>query len=114
MKFRVIKKTKNEKERYELFYFDEYDNKGQRWKQVIWNRESYLNFTDENYETSLDAIDQRAREFAQKYKKEHGELIKEFEITNQPDIRQESAEEDFRSGKSDTPKRWYDCFENDD
>jgi hypothetical protein len=30
----------------------------------------------------LDAIDQRAKEFAQKYEEEHGELIKEFEITN--------------------------------
>jgi hypothetical protein len=83
MKFRVIKKTKEEKERYELFYFDEYDNRGgSKWKQVIWNSEAYCNFKDANYETSLDAIDQRAKEFAQKYEKEHGELIKEFEITN--------------------------------
>lgn len=80
MKFRIIKKTKNEKERYELFYFDEYDNKGQRWKQVIWDEKAYCNFMDANYETSLDSIDQRAKEFAQKYKKEHGELISEFEL----------------------------------
>lgn len=82
MKFRVIKKTKNKEERYELFYLDEYGRNGQTWEQVIWDEEAYCRFMDVNYETSLDAIDQRAREFAQKYKKEHGELIKEFEITN--------------------------------
>ena len=82
MKFRVIKKTKNEKERYELFYFDEYDNRGPKWSQVIWDEEAYCKFMDVNYETSLDAINLRAREFAQKYAKEHGELISEFEIRN--------------------------------
>lgn len=82
MKFRVIKKTKEEKERYELFYFDEYDSRGPKWRQVIWNSEAYCNFMDANYETSLDAINLRAREFAQKYAKEHGELISEFEIRN--------------------------------
>lgn len=82
MKFRVIKKTKEEKERYELFYFDEYDSRGPKWRQVIWNSEAYCNFMDANYETSLDAINLRAREFAQKYVKEHGELISEFEIRN--------------------------------
>jgi len=82
MKFRIIKKTKNKEERYELFYLDEYDNYGPTWRQVIWDEKAYCRFMDVNYETSLDAINLRAREFAKKYAEEHGELISEFEIKN--------------------------------
>lgn len=82
MKFRIIKKTKSEKERYELFYFDEYGRNGQTWQQVIWDEKAYCRFMDANYETSLDAINLRAIEFAKKYAEEHGGLISEFEIKN--------------------------------
>ena len=82
MRFRIIKKAKNEKERYELFYFNEYGRQGQTWEQVIWDEAAYCRFMDVNYETSLDAINLRAREFAKKYAEENGELISEFEIKN--------------------------------
>ncbi len=80
MKFRIFKKIENKKERYELFYLDEYNRTGQTWKQVIWDEEAYCRFMDVNYETSLYDINTRAREFAKKYAEEHGELISEFEI----------------------------------
>ena len=82
MKFRIIKKTKNEKERYELFYLDEYNRTGQTWKQVIWDEEGYCRFQDCNYTETAEEAYTKAVEFAKEYKKDHGALIKEFEITD--------------------------------
>ena len=32
MKFRILEVNKSDKYKYEIFYFDEYDNRGSRWQ----------------------------------------------------------------------------------
>jgi hypothetical protein len=80
MKFKIIKKEKNGKERYEVYYFNEFDSRGPKWSQVIWNKEAQLNFVDSNYTNTVEEAEQRAREFLQNHNAEHGAVVREFEI----------------------------------
>lgn len=80
MKFKIIKRKKNDKERFEAFYFNEFDNRGPKWSQVIWDKQRYLNLMDGNYTDTMEEAEQKVREFMEEYKQEHGAVVKEFEL----------------------------------
>lgn len=80
MKFRIIKREKNGKERYEAFYYNEADNRGPKWSQVIWDKQRYLNLMDGNYTESQEEIEQKIQEFMDEYRAEHGTVVKEFDL----------------------------------
>lgn len=84
MKFRIVKKDENPEigYNYEVLYFDENDSRGPKWRKVIWDKENYLNFRDTNFTATVEEAEQKAKEFAEQYKQEHGELVKEFVIPN--------------------------------
>lgn len=76
MKFKIIKNEKNGKERYEVYYFNEFDSRGPKWSQVIWNEEAHLNFLA----NTVEEAEQRARDFLHNHNAEHGAVVREFEI----------------------------------
>jgi uncharacterized membrane protein YcgQ (UPF0703/DUF1980 family) len=80
MKFKIVKRKKNDKERFEAFYFNELDNRGPKWSQVIWDKQRYLNLMDGNYTDTMEEVEQKVREFMEEYKQEHGAVVKEFEL----------------------------------
>ena len=56
MKFRIVKneKIENAEKPYEVFYFDEADSKGPKWRKVIWDEKSYCNFCDKKSKTECE------------------------------------------------------------
>lgn len=84
MKFRIIenqeRKEQGKVEVYEIFYFDEFDNRGPKWKKVIWDEESYLNFVDNNFVATIEAAKIKAETFMEEYIKENGKVVEEFEL----------------------------------
>lgn len=79
MKFRILEVNKSDKYKYEIFYFDEY-SKCPKWEKVIWDKESYCNFQDNNYTETIDDAMYKIALFKEKYEKEHGKLVKEIEM----------------------------------
>lgn len=80
MKFRILEVNKSDKYKYEIFYFDEYDNRGSRWQKVIWDNDSYCNFQDNNYTETIDDAMYKIALFKEKYEKKHGKLVKEIDM----------------------------------
>lgn len=79
MKFRIIRNNKNNKP-YEVYYFDENDNRGPKWRKVIWDEQSYLNFSDNNFVDTIKEAKEKALDFIEKYRKEHGTIVEEFDL----------------------------------
>ena len=80
MKFRIVKNEKN-KRPYEVYYFDEYDSRGPKWRKVIWDEQSYLNFSDNNFVNTVEEAKQKALEFLEEYREEHGTIVEEFNLS---------------------------------
>lgn len=80
MKFRILEVNKGDKEKYEIFYLDKYDNRGPRWQKVIWDEQAYCHFQDNNYTSTIDEAEYQAALFKEKYEKEHGKLVKEIDM----------------------------------
>lgn len=80
MKFRILEVNKSEKYKYEIFYFDEYDNRGPKWEKVIWDEESCCHFRDNNFTATIDEAKYKAALFKEKYEKEHGKVVEEFDM----------------------------------
>lgn len=80
MKFRILEVNKSEKYKYEIFYFDEYDNRGSKWQKVIWDKDSYCHFQDNNYTETIDDAMYKIALFKEEYEKEHGKLVKEIDM----------------------------------
>ena len=80
MKFKIVERFDREKEteKYEVFYFDEFNSKGPKWLKVIWDEESYLNFCDHNFTATIEEAKTKAREFYKSYKIKNGKVIEEF------------------------------------
>jgi hypothetical protein len=76
MEFKILSKDKG----YEIWYLDEFNNGGMKWKKVIWDTESYCHFKDTNFTQTLDEAEQKAAEFKEKYEEEHGILIEKFSL----------------------------------
>ena len=79
MKFRIVKRENTEKP-YEIFYFDENDSRGPKWHKVIWDEESYCNFCDKNFVATVKEAKEKALDFIEKYRKEHGTIVEEFNL----------------------------------
>jgi len=82
MKFRIVKneKIENAEKPYEVFYFDEADSKGPKWRKVIWDEKSYCNFCDNNFVATVKEAKEKALDFIEKYRKEHGTIVEEFNL----------------------------------
>lgn len=80
MKFRILKVNNRGKEQFEIWYLDEFDNRGLRWQKVIWDEESYCRFRDNNFTDTIDEAKQKAVEFKKKYEEEHGTFVDEFTL----------------------------------
>lgn len=79
MKFRILEVNKSDKYKYEIFYFDEY-NKCPKWTKVIWDKDSYCNYQDNNYTKTIDDAMYKIALFKEKYEKENGKLVKEIDM----------------------------------
>lgn len=84
MKFRIIenqeRKEKGKVEVYEIFYFDELNDRGPKWHKVIWDTESYLNFVDKNFVATIEDAKIKAETFMEEYRKKHGTIVEEFNL----------------------------------
>ena len=80
MEFKIKKVNNREKEQFEIWYLDEFDNRGLRWQKVIWDEESYRRFRDNNFTDTIDEAKQKAAEFKAKYEEENGTVIEQFSI----------------------------------
>lgn len=78
MEFKIKKVNKSGKEQFEIWYLDEFDNRGLRWQKVIWDEESYCRFRDNNFTDTIDEAKQKAAEFKKKYEEENGTVIEQF------------------------------------
>ena len=81
MKFRILEVNISEKYKYEIFYFNEmHDNRGPRWEKVVWDEKSICRFQDNNYTATIDEAKYQAALFKEKFEKEHGKLVEEFDL----------------------------------
>ena len=78
MEFKIKKVNNRGKEQFEIWYLDEFDNRGLRWQKVIWDEESYCRFRDNNFTDTIDEAKQKAVEFKKKYEEENGTVIEQF------------------------------------
>lgn len=76
MEFKIVSTSKG----YEIWFFNEFDNRGIRWDKVIWDEENYCSFQDYNFTETIEEAEQKAAEFKDKFEKEHGILIKKFSL----------------------------------
>ena len=71
MKFRILEVKVDKKPKYKVYYFDEFNNRGQQWNQVLFENRSYADTIEEaEYQASL---------FYEGWIKENGRIIEEFE-----------------------------------
>ena len=80
MRFRIIENKKIKETPYEIFYFDENNSRGPKWLKVVWDEESYIHFCDKNFVATIDVANTKAKEFYEKWTKENGKIVSEFEI----------------------------------
>lgn len=78
MEFKIKKVNNRGKEQFEIWYLDEFDNRGLRWQKVIWDEENYRHFKDYNFTDTIDEAKQKAAEFKKKYEEENGTVIEQF------------------------------------
>lgn len=81
MKFRILEVLEGEnKGKYEVFCYDEYDTRGAKWKKVIWDEKNYLQYLDYNFALTIDEAKFKAKEYFEKWQNKHGKLVEEFEL----------------------------------
>lgn len=80
MEFKIKKVNNRGKEQFEIWYLDEFDNRGLRWQKVIWDVENYCHFKDYNFTDTIDEAKQKAAEFKKKYEEENGTVVESFSL----------------------------------
>lgn len=75
MKFRILEIEINKKTKYKVYYFDEFNNRGQQWNQIIFKNHDLI----DSYTDTIEEAEYQAALFYERWIKENGKIIKEFE-----------------------------------
>lgn len=79
MEFKIIKHKSNEKELYELWFFDEFHRSDKSWKKVIWDMPEYRN-SEHNFTDTVEKARQKAAEFKEAFDTIYGIVVETFTL----------------------------------